>query len=264
VPAAYGFHRGETFLRDRQAIPRKRAERVERLWRWMRNDDGVRVLVVEDEPLIAKGLQHALEAESYVVDVANRGDDGLWMATENTYDAIILDVMLPGTNGFVVCRELRAKGCATPIMMLTAKDGEFDQAEGLDTGADDYLTKPFSLVVLLAHVRALVRRGPTSRQPVLAAGDLLLDVAQRTCHRGDVVIDLTPREFSLLRYLLHRRGETVSKEELIEHVWDDDVVEAHVLQVYIGYLRRKIDEPFDRSALETVRGHGYRLAANGG
>jgi two-component system, OmpR family, response regulator len=262
--SAYGIHPDDLILRDRQAIPRKRSERVNSSRAHVRKDGGVRVLVVEDEPLIAKGLQHALQAESYVVDVATRGDDGLWMATENTYDCIILDVMLPGMNGFVVCRELRAKGCETPIMMLTAKDGEFDQAEGLDTGADDYLTKPFSLVVLLAHVRALVRRGPTTRQPVLQAGDLLLDIAQRTCQRGEVLIDLTPREFSLLRYLLHRRGETVSKEELIEHVWDDDVVDIHVLQVYIGYLRRKIDEPFDRSAVETVRGHGYRVAANGG
>jgi two-component system, OmpR family, response regulator len=227
-------------------------------------DDRVRILIVEDEPLIARALKQALEAESYVVDVATRGDDGLWMATESTYDAIVLDVMLPGMNGYLVCRELRANGSTTPIMMLTAKDGEFDQAEGLDTGADDYLTKPFSLVVLLARLRALVRRGPTTRPPILQAGDLALDPANRTCHRGTTEVELTPREFSLLRYLLHRRGETVTKEELIEHVWDDDVVDAHVLQVYVGYLRRKIDEPFGRASVETVRGHGYRLESNGG
>ncbi len=224
----------------------------------------MRVLIVEDEVLIAKALRMALEAEGYVVDVADRGDDGLWMARERTYDVIVLDLMLPGMNGFVVCRELRAGGCETPILMLTAKDGELDHAEGLDTGADDYLTKPFSVVVLLARLRALLRRGPVRRAAVLRAGDLTLNPAARTCHRGDVAVELTPREFSLLRYLMHRAGETVPKDELMRHVWDDEVLEPHVLQVYVGYLRRKIDEPFGRAAIETVRGHGYRLAADGG
>ena len=224
----------------------------------------MRVLVVEDEALIAKALRIALEGDGYVVEVAERGDDGLWRATETSFDAIILDVMLPGMNGFAVCRELRARGSETPIMMLTAKDGEFDHAEGLDTGADDYLTKPFSIVVLLARLRALLRRGPARRATVLRAGDLELDPASRTCRRGDVKIELTPREFALLHYLMHRVGETVSKEELVRHVWDDEVLEAHVLQVYVGYLRRKIDEPFNRSSIETVRGHGYRLGADGG
>ncbi len=224
----------------------------------------MRVLVVEDEVLIAKALRLALEGEGYIVEVADRGDDGLWRATETSFDAIILDVMLPGMNGFAVCRELRAKGSETPIMMLTAKDGEFDHAEGLDTGADDYLTKPFSIVVLLARLRALLRRGPTRRPTVLRAGDLELDPASRSCRRGDTPIELTPREFALLHYLMHRRGETVSKEELVRHVWADEVLEAHVLQVYVGYLRRKIDEPFNRSAIETVRGVGYRLGADGG
>ena len=228
-------------------------------------DDGrVRILIVEDEPLIARAVKEGLESDGYAVDVSDRGDDALWRATEEDYDGIILDVMLPGMNGYVVCRELRDRGIATPVMMLTAKDGEFDQAEGLDTGADDYVTKPFSLVVLLARVRALVRRGPTERPPVLAAGDLVLDPAERTCRRGDQPIELTPREFSLLRYLLHRRGEPVSKQDLIEHVWADGEMEANVVQVYVGYLRRKIDEPFGRGAIETVRGHGYRLAADGG
>ena len=172
--------------------------------------------------------------------------------------------MLPGMNGFAICRELRAKGITTPIMMLTAKVGEFDHAEGLDTGADDYLTKPFSIVVLLTRLRALLRRGPATRSTTLTAGDLALDPSARACRRGETTIDLTPREFSLLRYLMHRKGELVTKEELVRHVWDDEIMEAHVLQVYIGYLRRKIDEPFDRSSIETVRGHGYRLAANGG
>ena len=229
-----------------------------------RDDEPVRILIVEDEPLIARAVKEGLESDGYAVDVADRGDDGLWRATEEDYDAIILDVMLPGMNGYVVCRELRSRGITTPVMMLTAKDGEFDQAEGLDTGADDYVTKPFSLVVLLARVRALVRRGPTERPAVLVAGDLVLDPAGRICRRGDEHIELTPREFSLLRYLMHRRGEPVSKQDLIEHVWADGAMEANVVQVYVGYLRRKIDEPFDRQAIETVRGHGYRLAADGG
>ena len=224
----------------------------------------MRLLIVEDETLIAKALCIALEGEGYIVDVSARGDEGLWRATETTYDAIILDVMLPGMNGFAICRELRAKGITTPIMMLTAKVGEFDHAEGLDTGADDYLTKPFSIVVLLARLRALLRRGPATRSTTLTAGDLALDPSARACRRGETTIDLTPREFSLLRYLMHRKGELVTKEELVRHVWDDEIMEAHVLQVYIGYLRRKIDEPFDRSSIETVRGHGYRLVANGG
>ncbi len=224
----------------------------------------MRVLVVEDEPLIAQALREGLEAEGYAVDTSDRGDDGLWRATEVAYDAIILDLMLPGMNGFVVCREMRSRGITTPVMMLTAKDGEFDEAEGLDTGADDYVTKPFSLVVVLARLRALIRRGPTERPATLVAGDLVLDPAERTCRRGDTVVELTPREFSLLRYLMHRLGEPVSKRDLIDHVWADQEMEANVVQVYVGYLRRKIDEPFGRAAIETVRGHGYRLAADGG
>ncbi len=224
----------------------------------------MRVLVVEDEALIARALREGLEADGYSVDVADRGDDGLWQATEQSYDAIILDLMLPGMNGYLVCRELRAKGISTPVMMLTAKDGEFDQIEGLDTGADDYVTKPFSLQVVLARLRALIRRGPTERLATLTAGDLSLDPSNRECRRGDQTIELTPREFSLLRYLMHRVGEPVSKRDLIEHVWNDDQLEDSVIQVYVGYLRRKIDEPFRRQAIETVRGIGYRLNAQGG
>jgi len=224
----------------------------------------MRVLVVEDERLIARALREALEAEGYVVDVAGRGDEGLWYGLETEYDAILLDVMLPGMNGYVVCRDLRRAGVGTPIMMLTAKDGEFDQAEGLDTGADDYMTKPFSLTVLLARVRALIRRGPAVRTPVLRAGDLNLDPAERTCRRGSTEVELTPREFSLLRYLMHRIGEPVSKQDLLHHVWSDEFLDANVIQVYIGYLRRKVDEPFERHAIETVRGFGYRVRADGG
>lgn len=224
----------------------------------------MRILIIEDEALIARALCAGLEAEGYAVDVVGRGDDGLWQATEISYDAIILDIMLPGMNGYVVCRELRGRGITTPVMMLTAKDGEFDQAEGLDTGADDYVTKPFSLVVLFARLRALIRRGPVERPATLTAGDLTLDPAERVCRRGEHEIELTPREFSLLRYLMHRAGEPVSKRELIDHVWADHALEANVVQVYVGYLRRKIDEPYGRKAIETVRGYGYRLAANGG
>jgi DNA-binding response OmpR family regulator len=224
----------------------------------------MRVLVVEDERLIARALREALEAEGYVVDVAERGDEGLWYGLENQYDAIILDLLLPGKNGYLVCRELRDAGVATPIMMLTAKDGEFDRVEGLDTGADDYMTKPFSLTVLLARVRALVRRGPANRPAVLQAGDLCLDPAERTCRRGGAEIDLTPREFALLRYLMHRMGEPVAKQDLLNHVWSDEFLDVNVIQVYIGYLRRKVDEPFDRHAIETVRGFGYRVRSDGG
>ncbi len=224
----------------------------------------MRVLVVEDEALIAKAIRTGLEAEGYAVDVLDNGTDGLWRATEESYDAIILDLMLPGISGFKVCTELRARGISTPIMMLTAKDGEFDHAEGLDSGADDYVTKPFSFVVLLARLRALIRRGPSERQATLTAGDLTLDPADRICRRGETEIELTPREFSLLRYLMHRVGEPVSKSDLIEHVWADEVLDPTVVQVYIGYLRRKIDEPFERKAIETVRGFGYRVSADGG
>jgi len=219
----------------------------------------VRILIIEDEALIARALRESLEAEGYVVEHADRGDDGLWHATEQSYDAIILDIMLPGMNGYEICRELRQAGDRTPIMMLTAKDGEFDQAEGLDLGADDYMTKPFSLTVLQARLRALLRRGPTERPAILSAGDLVLDPGERRCRRGDHEIDLTPREFSLLRYLLHRVDEPLSKRDLLEHVWADENADVNVVQVYIGYLRRKIDEPFGCQSIETVRGHGYRL-----
>ena len=224
----------------------------------------MRILIVEDEALIARALKEGLEAEGYAVDHVDRGDDGLWQATEGEYDAIVLDLMLPGMNGYVVCRELRARGVVTPIMMLTAKDGDYDQAEGLDTGADDYVTKPFSFVVLLARLRTLVRRGPVERPSVLAAGDLTLDPAERACRRGDDTIELTPREYGLLHYLMHHVGQPVSKRELLAHVWADEAMEDSVVQVYVGYLRRKIDEPYDRQAIETIRGHGYRLAPDGG
>ncbi len=209
--------------------------------------------------MITRALVDGLRGEGYAVDSTDRGDEAIWMATETTFDAIVLDVMLPGANGFVVCRTLRERGIATPILMLTAKDGEYDQAEGLDTGADDYVTKPFAFVVLVARLRALMRRATSQRSAALQAGDLLLDPAAHTCRRGTVGIELTPREFSLLRYFMHNPDRTITKRELLEHVWGDDLVDPNVVQVYVGYLRRKIDEPFDLSTITTIRGVGYRF-----
>jgi DNA-binding response OmpR family regulator len=225
----------------------------------------VRVLVVEDEKSLATGLKRGLEAEGFAVDVALDGTDGLWMAREHPYDAIVLDIMLPGVNGFKVCSTLREEGVWTPILMLTAKDGELDEAEALDSGADDYLTKPFSYVVLLARIRALMRRGGNERPAVLEAGDLKLDPAGRRCWRADVEVSLTAREFSLLEFLMRRKGEVQSKTDILAHVWDYDFEGDHnIVEVYIRHLREKLDRPFGREAVQTVRGSGYRLDADGG
>jgi DNA-binding response OmpR family regulator len=223
------------------------------------------VLVVEDEKQLAAGLRTGLEAEGFAVDVAFDGNDGLWMAREHPYDAIVLDIMLPGLNGFRVCAALRQEGNWTPILMLTAKDGELDEAEALDTGADDYLTKPFSYVVLVARLRALLRRGARERPAVLDAGDLRLDPASRQVWRGDTEVALTAREAALLEYLLRRRGEVVSKRDILAHVWDDNFEgDPNIIEVYIRRLRTKLDRPFGRTAVETIRGSGYRLAPDGG
>ena len=225
----------------------------------------MRVLVVEDEKRLAAGLRNGLEAEGFAVDIALDGTEGHWMATENTYDVIVLDIMLPGMNGFKVCGELREAGNWTPILMLTAKDGELDQAEALDTGADDYLTKPFSYIVLLAHMRALIRRGSVERPTLLEAGDLRLDPAAHRVWRGDHQLDMTPRELSVLEYLLRHRGDVVSKRDILDHVWDYDFEgDPNIVEVYIGHLRNKVDRPFGRESILTVRGAGYRLSANGG
>jgi two-component system, OmpR family, response regulator len=225
----------------------------------------VRVLVVEDEKRLAAGLRSGLEAEGFAVDVAWTGTDGLWMAREAAYDAIVLDIMLPGLNGYQVCATLREAGVWTPILMLTAKEGEWDEVEALDTGADDYLTKPFSHAVLVARLRALLRRGGRERPVVLTAGDLRLDPATRQAWRGDVELELTAREMSLLEFLLRRRGEVVSKREILDHVWDFEFEgEPNIVEVYIRHLRNKLDRPFDRAAIETIRGAGYRLASHGG
>jgi DNA-binding response OmpR family regulator len=225
----------------------------------------MRVLVVEDEKRLADTLRTGLEQEGLAVDLAFDGDEGLWLATENAYDAIVLDLMLPGRSGFEVCASLRAADVWTPILALTAKTGDLDHAEALDTGADDFLTKPCSFVVLLAHLRALMRRGGRARPTVLAAGDLRLDPAQHRCWRGDVEIELTSRQFSLLEYLMSRAGEVLSKTEIVQHVWDFAFDgDLNIVEVYVGYLRKKIDIPFGRNAIETIRLVGYRLDPDGG
>jgi DNA-binding response OmpR family regulator len=226
---------------------------------------GMRVLVVEDEKRLAAGLKKGLEAEGFAADVALDGTDGLWMARENPYDAIVLDIMLPGMNGYQVCATLREEKVWTPILMLTAKEGEFDEAEALDIGADDYVTKPFSFVVLVARLRALIRRGAGERPAVLEAGDLGFDPGTRRAWRGETAVVLTAREMALLEFLLRRKGEAVSKGDILGHVWDYDFEgDPNIVEVYIRHLRNKLDRPFGRNALETVRGVGYRLAADGG
>ncbi len=221
--------------------------------------------MVDDEVRLAAALRRGLEAEGFAVDVATTGDDGLWLATEHPYDVIVLDIMLPGLTGYEVCAKLRAAAIWTPILMLTAKDGEWDEAEALDTGADDYLSKPFSYVVLLAHLRALLRRGASDRPAELRAGDLVVDPAARTCRRGDVEIPLTSRELAVLEYLMRHAGEVVTKTRIVEHVWDMHFDgDLNVVEVHISALRRKIDAPFGRSSIRTVRGAGYRLDADDG
>jgi two-component system, OmpR family, response regulator len=225
----------------------------------------VRVLVVEDEKRLAAGLKKGLEAEGFAADIALNGTDGLWMARENPYDAIVLDIMLPGMNGYQVCATLRKEEIWTPILVLTAKDGEFDEAEALDIGADDYGTKPFSFVVLVARLRSLIRRGAGERPVILQAGDLRFDPGARRAWRGEAEVGLTAREMALLEFLLRHKGEVVSKAAILEHVWDYDFEgDSNIVEVYVGHLRNKLDRPFGRSALETVRGVGYRLAADGG
>lgn len=220
----------------------------------------MKVLVVEDEKRLASGLKKGLEAEGYAVDIALDGQDGLRQARANPYDALVLDLMLPGMNGYVLCQTLREEGDWTPILMLTAKDGEWDEAEALDTGADDFLSKPFSYVVLLARLRALTRRSTGERPAVLAVGDLRVDPGSRQCRVGPEEVDLASREFSLLEYLARNAGIAVSKQDLLDHVWDYAFDgDPNIVEVYIGRLRNKIDRPFDRKSIQTVRGVGYRL-----
>jgi DNA-binding response OmpR family regulator len=221
----------------------------------------VRVLVVEDEVNLARAIGDGLSAEGFDVELTHDGLDGLWRAREGSYGAIVLDILLPGMNGYKVCRTLRQEGVWTPILMLTAKSGQYDEVEALDTGADDFLSKPFAFMVLVARLRALVRRGATPRPRELMAGDLALDPVQRTCRRGEVPIDLTRREYDLLEALVRYDGKGVTKAQLLREVWGEDFTgDDNVVEVYVSYLRRKIDAPFRRRSLETVRSiSGYRL-----
>ena len=222
----------------------------------------MKVLVIEDEVALADAVARGLGAEGFEVTVANDGLEGLELARGAKFDLIVLDIMLPGMNGYRVCRTLREEEIWTPILMLTAKDGEYDEAEALDTGADDFLSKPFSFVVLVARLRALARRRSDANLAPLEFDDLTLEPVSRTVHRGDSDISLSPREFALLEALMRHSGEVVSKTDLLDRVWGEDFEgDPNVVEVYIGYLRRKIDRPFGRSDLETVRGEGYRLGS---
>ena len=224
----------------------------------------MRVLIVEDEAKLAAYLRRGLEREGYAVDIAGDGENGLWMASSETYDVIVLDIMLPKVNGYVVCRELRNRGVWTPILMLTAKSGEFDEAEALDTGADDFLSKPFSFVVLLARLRALTRRVAGERPAVVEVGDLRLDPAQHRFQIGGTDVELTPTEFCLMHLFMRRHGDVLPKSEILESCWDWAFEgDPNIVEVYVRHLRKKIDLPYDRQQLQTVRGAGYRLRAHG-
>jgi two-component system, OmpR family, response regulator len=220
----------------------------------------MRILVVEDEVKMAGLLNRALAEEGYAVDVAGNGEDAVWLGTENDYDAVVLDVMLPDFDGFEVCRRLRAAGRWQPVLLLTARDAVQDRVAGLDVGADDYLTKPFSFAELCARLRSLIRRGAVERPTVLITGDLSLDPATRRVRRGHRSIDLTNKEFVLLEYFMRHPGEVLSRTRLLEHVWDFNYDGgSNVVDVYVRYLRSKIDRPFRKRSIETIRGAGYRL-----
>ena len=224
----------------------------------------MKVLIIEDDKKIAMATRRGLQAEGFNVEVALDGREGFLMAVEGGYELIILDILMPGMNGFQVCARLREEGVWTPILMLTAKDGEYDEAEALDTGADDYIIKPFSFPVLVAHVRALLRRG-TSAPETLEAGDLRLDPGRRQVWRGDQEVVLTTRQFDVLEFLLRRAGHVQSKTQILSGVWDYAYEgDPNIVEVYVRRLRSRIDEPFDRRAIQTVRGAGYRLAEDGG
>ena len=225
----------------------------------------MRALIVEDEPKMAALLRRGLGEEGYAADVAGSGEDALWMAQATPYDAIVLDVMLPGGDGFSVCRRLRDQGVRSPVLMLTARDGVRDKVSGLDSGADDYLTKPFSFDELLARLRALGRRGPVERPTVLEVGSLRLDPARRSVSRGETAIDLSAKEFALLETFMRNPGRVLSRFELLEHAWDFAYENrSNVVDVYVRYLREKVDRPFGLRSIETVRGAGYRLREDGG
>jgi two-component system OmpR family response regulator len=225
----------------------------------------VRILIVEDDAKMAELLRRGLAEEGHGADVAGRGEEGLWMARASEYDAIVLDVMLPGVDGFEVCRRLRHAGVWTPVLMLTALDSVEDRVAGLDGGADDYLTKPFSLAELLARLRSLARRGPVERPAVLEVGALRLDPATRQVWRGETEIALSTREFAVFETFMRRPGQVLSRFDLLEHAWDMAFESrSNVVDVYVRYLREKIDRPFGLTSIETVRGAGYRLRKDGG
>jgi two-component system OmpR family response regulator len=225
----------------------------------------MRILIVEDEPKLARLLARGLHEEGHAADVAATGEEALWMAESAVYDAIVLDVMLPGLDGFEVCRTLRERRVWTPVLILTARDAVEDRIEGLDTGADDYLLKPFAFSELLARLRALVRRAPAERPVELQAGDLRLDPAAHRAWRGSSELDLSAKEFTLLEVFMRHAGETLSRVQLLDGAWDMAFESrSNVIDVYVRYLREKIDRPFGRRALETVRGVGYRLRTDGG
>lgn len=220
----------------------------------------MKLLVVEDDAKIAGALRRGLTAEGFSVEVAGDGAEGLWRAREGAYDLILLDVLLPGRNGYRVCADLRRAGDTTPILMVTAKDGDLDEAEGLDTGADDYLRKPFSFPVLVARIHALLRRAALGEPPPLVAGRLALDLRARRVLRDGVEVPLTAREFDLLVFLVRRPGQVLSKRQILSGVWDGDFAgDPNVVEVYVARLRRKLDDPTGRSTIQTVRGAGYRL-----
>lgn len=225
----------------------------------------MKVLVVEDEPLLASTLAIGLRAEGCVVVGASNGVDGLSLAVEDDFDAIVLDIMLPGLNGYEVLRRMRTRDVWTPVLMLTAKDGEYDQTDAFELGADDYMTKPFSFIVLVARLRALIRRSAPHRPAVLTAGTLTLDPARRLVQRESTAIALTPREYGLLEFLMRNKDTVVTKTEILQNVWDAHYEGAdNVVEVYVGYVRRKIDVPFGTSTIQTVRGAGYRLDSGSG
>ncbi|HEY6696163.1 MAG TPA: response regulator transcription factor [Solirubrobacteraceae bacterium] len=223
----------------------------------------MRVLIVEDDAKMAGLIQRGLRDDGLAADVAAEGEAALWMAGATAYDAIVLDVLLPGIDGFEVCRRLRSDGVRSPVLMLTARDAVEDRVRGLDTGADDYLTKPFSLAELAARLRAIARRGPIERPPVLEAGGLRLDPATRRVWRGNAEIALSAREFALLETLMRHPGQVLDRLQLLDHAWDGEYENrSNVIDVYIRYLREKVDRPFGADSIETVRGVGYRLREN--
>jgi two-component system OmpR family response regulator len=225
----------------------------------------VKILLVEDDKKIATMVKRGLEAEGFTVETALDGTGGLWLATEGRYDLIVLDIMLPGRNGYQVCADLREQGDWTPVLMLTAKDGDLDEAEALDTGADDYITKPFSFAVLVARLRALLRRADGREPAPIEAGDLRIDPATRQVWRADHEVELTARQFDVLEFLMRRSGQVVNKREILLGVWEYAFEgDPNIVEVYIRRLRTRIDEPFGRHSIQTVRGAGYRLAADGG